>query len=426
MSETTLLTSQVYGISNDYIDSYINRSDVDEEFLDGLDSNKHIIIYGSSKQGKSSLIRNHVIDDQKIIIECSPRHQLIDIYKSLLRQLNVEILETTTSEKGGEIGGKASVKAKLKIPFISEGEAKVEADGKVTRKNIYSYKQVEYDLSLAQDISEIIDESNYEGRIVIENFHYLSMDAQKDLAYDLRTFDDKNILFIILGIWKERNRLTQFNGDLTDRLIEVPVEPWKNEDFEAVIKEGEPSLNVSFEKISANIIANANGSIGVLQELCKYSCIKAGVKKTNHSDTIYLEQIHLDQAIHKKIGDYSSRHIKCLEDFISGDDSKLNLPFYFVQAILEFPIEELEKGLNKTLIETKIEELKQEETTIRQTDYNRFFNHIVTYQIRKDISPPLFEFDKGSQEIKIIDSTFIFFIRHKNRQELMNCFCKPT
>lgn len=152
----------------------------------------------------------------------------------------------------------------------------------------------------------------------------------------------------------------------------------------------------------------------------------AGVRQTNHSATIYLEQMHLDQAIKKKVGDYSSRHIKCLEDFISGDDSKLNLPYYFVQSILEFPIEELEKGLKKTLIENKIEDLKQEEITIRQTDFNRFFNHIVNYQIRKDISPPLFEFDKGNQEIKIIDSTFIFFIRNKNRKELMNCFCKPS
>lgn len=426
MEETTILTSKVYGISNDYIDSYISRSDVDTEFLDGLQSNKHIVIYGSSKQGKSSLIRNHIIDDQKIIIECGPKTRLIDIYKSLLRQLNIEILETKTIELGSEIGVKASVKAKLKIPFISELDTKVLADGKVVRNKILTYQQLEYDLSLAQDLSEIINKSEYEGRIIVENFHYLSLDTQKELAYDLRTFDDKNILFIILGIWRERNRLTQYNGDLTDRLIEVPVEPWKAEDFKLVIKEGEPSLNVSFDEIADNIISNANGSIGVLQELCKYSCLKAGVKETNHSDTIYLTQQHLEQAILKKVGDYSSRHMKCLEDFISGDDSKLNIPFYFIQAFLDFPVENLEQGVSKTIIEEKITELKKEDSVIRQTDFNRFFNHIVDYQIKKDILPPLFEFDKGGQLIKIIDSTFIFFIKHKDKQELMKCFCKPN
>ena len=32
----------------------------------------------------------------------------------------------------------------------------------------------------------------------------------------------------------------------------------------------------------------------------------------------------------------------------------------------------------------------------KKTDFNRFFNHIVEYQVRKEISPPLFDFDKGS------------------------------
>lgn len=426
MDEATILTSKVYGISNDYIDSYICRKDVDEEFLDGLQSNKHIVIYGSSKQGKSSLIRNHIIDDQKIVIECGPKTQIVDIYKSLLRQLNIEILETKTIEQGNQVGGKASLKAKLKIPFISDFGSKVEADGKVFKNKKISYHLVEYDLSLAQDISEIVNKSEYDGRIIIENFHYLSLETQKELAYDLRTFDDKNILFIILGIWRERNRLTQFNGDLIDRLIEVPVEPWSIDDFKLVIKEGEPSLNVSFDQIADNIISNANGSIGVLQELCKYSCLKAGIKETNHSDTIYLSQHHLEQAILKKVGDYSSRHMKCMEDFISGDDSKLNIPFYFIQSFLNFPIEHLEQGVSKSTIEEKISELKKDDSIIRQTDFNRFFNHIVDYQIKKDILPPLFEFDKGGQLIKIIDSTFIFFIKHKDRQELMKCFCKPN
>ena len=425
MDNITVFTQKVYGISNAYVDSYISRSNVDEDFMNGLRSDKHIIIYGSSKQGKSSLIRQYIMDGENIEIDCGPRTQLIDIYKSLLRQLNVEIEESYSVEKGKEVGGKIGLKAKLKIPFISEGEATVEASGKITRNRTIEYKRVEYDLSLAQDISEVIKQCDYEGRVVMENFHYLPMSVQKELSYDLRTFEDKNILFIILGIWRERNRLTQFNGDLTDRLIEVPVEPWSEEDFKKVIKEGEPVLNVSFENLVDEIIAKSNGSIGVLQELCKYTCLKAGVKETNHLDTIILDKIYLDEAIMYKVGDYSSRHIHCLEEFISGDDTKLNLPYFFLQVILESEIEDLERGLRKSEIENKINSLKENDNVIRNTDFNRFFNHIVEYQLKKEISPPLFDFDKGDQTIKIIDSTFIFFIRHKDRQELMNCFCKP-
>ncbi len=419
-------TQRVYGVSNEYVDSYISRDDVDADFVNGLESNKHIVVYGSSKQGKSSLIRQHILEDRKIEIECSPRTTIIDIYKSLLRQLNVVIEESTSTTKGREIGGKVTAKAKLKIPFFGSGDAEAEGSALGTSEKTKNFKNVEYDLSLPQDISEVVAQCNFKGRIVIENFHYLPMHVQQDLSYDLRTFEDKNILFVILGIWRERNRLTQFNGDLVDRIIEVPVEPWEKDDFINVIKEGEPILNVSFEKISENLIKNANNSIGVLQELCKYSCLRAGVTQTNHNDTVILEQKHLDEAINIKVGDYSSRHMRCLEEFVSGDDTKLNLPYFFLKVILESDIEDLESGLRKADIENIINKLQDKDKITRQTDYNRFFNNLVDYQLKRHISPPLFDFDKGGQKIKIIDSTFIFFIRHKNRKELMDCFCKPN
>ncbi len=48
-------TSRVFGVSNDEVYTYIEREKVDTLFLEGLTKNKHIIIYGSSKQGKTAL-----------------------------------------------------------------------------------------------------------------------------------------------------------------------------------------------------------------------------------------------------------------------------------------------------------------------------------------------------------------------------------
>lgn len=53
------LTNQVYGVSNDLIDTYIERGAVDEIFIEGLQKNKHIIVYGASKQGKTSLTNKY-------------------------------------------------------------------------------------------------------------------------------------------------------------------------------------------------------------------------------------------------------------------------------------------------------------------------------------------------------------------------------
>lgn len=38
---------------------------------------------------------------------------------------------------------------------------------------------------------------------------------------------------------EKKNRLAQFNGDLLDRVIEIPVEPWSEDEFRQVIQKGE-------------------------------------------------------------------------------------------------------------------------------------------------------------------------------------------
>ena len=112
------------------------------------------------------------------------------------------------------------------------------------------------------------------------------------MAFHLRVFEDYNILFIVLGIWREKNRLAQFNGDLQDRLIEIPVEPWSKEHFETVAKRGGEILNVSFENILDEIVENSFDSIGVFQEICKECCLSSNADSDLNNLTL-IKQEHL-------------------------------------------------------------------------------------------------------------------------------------
>ena len=277
--------NEVYGVSNQMIETYIEREKVDSLFLDGLQRRKHIIVYGASKQGKTSLTNKHLKETDYVKINCSTGTTIIDIYKSILRQLNVEILNS--KEENNTVNGelKVEVKAKLKVPLIGgiETSGGVGTGGKKEYKNLY--KTVEYNLTLAQDISELLISLNFSKRIILENFHYLQEEVQQQLAFDLRIFEDYNILFIILGIWRERNRLSQYNGDLVDRVIEIPVEPWEAGDLRRIVNIGMPLLNASFEHVVDDIISSCFDSVGVFQEICKESCYAAGVTGTSKTLT---------------------------------------------------------------------------------------------------------------------------------------------
>ena len=70
--------------------------------------------------------------------------------------------------------------------------------------------------------------------MVIEDFHYLSNEAQRSLAHDLKAFWDYNTFMVIIGVWVRRNYLTHLNPDLAGRITEVSVY-WNRDDLHAVI-----------------------------------------------------------------------------------------------------------------------------------------------------------------------------------------------
>lgn len=422
-------TNQVYGVSNELVDTYIERVKVDEAFTSGLQKNKHIIIYGASKQGKTSLTNKHLQENDYVKVNCSPTARILDIYNSIVRQLNIEILESTdlTTTIGGE--AKLGLKAKVKIPFFGGVDAETAGTLSNEKESGKSFKIIDFNLALAQDVSELLRSVDFKKRIILENFHYLSEDVQKQLAIDLRIFEDYNILFIILGIWREKNRLSQFNGDLVDRVIEVPVEPWEKEDLKRIVQEGQPLLNVTFASVVDYIIESCFDSVGVFQEICKESCYAAGYNETQE-DLKEIKKDNVDAAIKKKLEDYSSRHTRCLESFIEqrargSQDVPLYIPFYFVKVLFQEPIDNIIQGLRRKTLQEKIKEIHHRADDVRPSDMGYFLKNLVSSQIAKNISPPIFDFDNSTTSVKIIDSTFYFFIKNCNRDEVIENLVTP-
>lgn len=421
--------NEVYGVSNQMIETYIERTMVDGLFLDGLRRNKHIIVYGASKQGKTSLVNKHLQEEDYVKVNCSTDTGVIDIYKSIIRQLGIEILSSyddTSSIEGGVSGG---LKMKFKIPLMVECEGSGEVKGGKSKEHVENYKTVEYNLALAQDISELLKALNFKKRIVLENFHYLQDNVQRRLAVDLRIFEDYNILFIILGIWRERNRLSQYNGDLVDRVIEVPVEPWEPQDLRKIVEIGLPLLNVSFEHVVDDIISSCFDSVGVFQEICKEACYACKIQETSE-ELLCISEDNVKIAIQKKLDDYSSRHIRCLESFIeqtvkSSSEIPLYIPYYFVRVLLKEPFEQINKGIKRKYLHEKIKEIHHRPEDVRPSDIGYFLKNLVQNQLKKNISPPIFDFDLSTNSVKIIDSTFYFFIKNCDRDEVLDMLSVP-
>jgi len=426
-------TTDVFGVRSTLIKSYIERDAVDEKFKSALSSGNEIVIYGSSKQGKTSLLLKHLDLDDHVKVECSPQTTTIDIYKSVLRQLGITFIESETVESSVERGFKVGGGFKVKVPFIGETGINPEMSNQTGRTREQSTTHVEYNLALAQDVSELLRTQKFNKFIVLENFHYLPNEVQEVLAYDLRIFQDYGFIFIILGIWREANRLVQFNGDLLDRVTEVPVEPWERDDFLRVIEKGEKLLKVDFSTVKKQVVEESFNSVGVVQEICKLCCFEAGLKSTS-SDTVHITNEHFEVSKRKKADEYGVRHIRNFESFvdvrvrISSQSGKPSLayPYYFIRLLLTHDFAEIHNGLSRSQLLEEIRKIHHRPSDVRSSDLGQFLHNITQHQITKRIQPPFVDYDRGGKTLKIIDSSLYFFLKHCDRAAILADIPNPV
>ncbi|MFU1553026.1 hypothetical protein ACM3N8_04560 [Aeromonas sp. A04] len=427
-----MLIEKIYGVSKDIVGSYIERPLVDERFSSALRQTKQIIIYGSSKQGKTALVQKHVPEKNRITVHCGPNSTMEDLYRSILRQAGVEIVTGSAVETSRELEASISAKFTAMIPFFGKGEANAEGSATAGHANNIEYKKIEFNLGLAQDIAELLKETSAHNKFfVVENFHYLSPEVQSHFAFDLRTFEELGLRFIILGVWREANRLIQFNGDLQDRISEIPVEPWSTADFEQIVLKGQPLANVVFsEQIKNTLYQQAHGSVAVVQELLKKICEFAGVLETHQgaSPLLIEDQSFVRQAIDEKVREYSARHVRSLESIAAGsrtrrpteDTAALYLPYYVVAVLVARNYEQLREGIERKELQELIKAIHPNEENVRTSDVTGMLLRLSALQASANIIPPLFDYDRGNRRIKVVDSTLFFFIDNSDPEDVMS------
>ena len=72
-------TDEVFGIRRELPLNYTSRESADTLLVENLSRDKHIVIYGSSKQGKTSLRKHCLQEDDYIVVQCSNKLSLADL-----------------------------------------------------------------------------------------------------------------------------------------------------------------------------------------------------------------------------------------------------------------------------------------------------------------------------------------------------------
>jgi hypothetical protein len=224
-------TGDVFGVSRELPITYVERKHVDDKLIENLTRDKHVIIFGSSKQGKTCLRRHCLQEDDYILVQCQNTWDLAKLSEAILKAAGYEV-EISNSRT---VEGKAKLQVKAKAGFKIFGtgaELETGTEGERGTKEERKTEPLELDPSDPNDLVSALKEIEFKKFIVLEDFHYLPQETQEQFAFALKTIHEKSkITFIIVAVWREENRLIVHNGDLAGRVISVDADSWPDDDL---------------------------------------------------------------------------------------------------------------------------------------------------------------------------------------------------
>ena len=275
MPEVIHKAAEVYGISRELPLNYVTRKSADNALIENLTRDKHLVIFGSSKQGKTSLRKHCLKESDYVVVHCSNKWELSDLHSAILKAAGYRLTQSTTKTETG----KSKISATLKAALFGAG---AEAGAEQAKESAVSTttSSLELDPFDVNDVIKALD--GFERYIVLEDFHYLPVETQRDFAVALKAFHEQSTLcFIVVGVWLEEGRLTVYNGDLTGRTFGINADKWGREELMEVITAGEALLNMRFTELFKNELLNhCLDSVFIVQETCYQACRIAGVHST--------------------------------------------------------------------------------------------------------------------------------------------------
>lgn len=408
-------TTDVYGIGRDLPLNYVDRPAVDESFVSNLTRDKHIVIYGSSKQGKTSLRKHCLRDDDYIVVHCSNKWSLSDLHAAILKRAGYELTQATTRTTSGKNKIVAALKASLLGVGIETG-----AEKEKTKTDAVTTKPLELD---PEDVNDIITAlSGFKKFIVLEDFHYLPIETQKDFAVALKAFHEQSPLcFIVVGVWLEESRLTVYNGDLTGRVVGINADRWSKEELRQVITAGETRLNISFTpSFTEDLLKGCLDNVYIVQESCYQACIKMSILLTQDQTVSIGNDIDAPSIIRDVVNQQTGRYNSFITQFATGfQETTLQMYKWLLYPVLKATVEMLERGLSYRQIRDLLREHHPEKTELNVGNLTQALQSTASLQVKKDIKPIVLDYDQTNLKLNVVDRGFLIWIANQDRRELL-------
>jgi hypothetical protein len=409
-NEKRLRLQDVFGISTDIPSyTYVDRQDLDRKFSHYLDSQKHIVLHGASKQGKSCLRKKNTDADHCIVVQCSPgMEHADDLWRAALARMGVSENVGTKVTEATSVGAEATTSVKATMPLFIGAKAEMNAKGSM----VSTSTQEEESISEPGYLPLLARTLKARGkRLILEDFHYLPDETRHEVAFGLKALYEEGVYVVVVGIWSEQNLLTYYNGDLTGRVEEINL-TWSETDLSTVLSKGEGALNIEFAPgIRQQILESSFNNVGLLQRLAEKVCMEADVYESQLTKKVISDIDFLHRARGQVVSDIRQRYSRIAGVFVEGmrADSVLHLYGRLYNELIDAGDNELTNGISLKELLERIQAHAAGEVGIRQSDLTQCLERIERLQAGRDITPLLVSYSKSLKMLFLNDREFLFY-----------------
>jgi (2Fe-2S) ferredoxin len=404
---------EVFGVQNRSTPlNYVLRDDVDSRFQKAIGDREHVVVFGGSKQGKTSLRRTYVDDSQCLIVPVSGTWKLSDLFDRILAGCGIQ-LRSATKKK---LAGKGNVTARVSVPKFVEIGVGAEIGGERER----SLRDYEVNPSDASDIVRLLTDIDFAKIIVIEDFHYLPSDTQRDFSLALKTIiEHSDIKFIVIGVWLGTDKLQTYNGDLIGRIVCINADKWSDSELAKVISKGADLLNVEFEgEVSNSIVRHARGSVHLVQEICLRICEMEGVLRTSATRQSLGRFADINRIAKDVVQGYTDRYEGILRGVAAAaraDPERMEA--WCLRAAIKHAIF-LEGGLSVDVVKNFVSEHHPRGNQFRKPRITAGIRALVATQLKLGVRPIVLDFDANSGLLKCVDRGLLLWLEHQQLDDV--------
>ena len=419
--EVTNRLPDVFGVSRDLPLTYTGREYVDGKFLNSLARDKHLVVYGGSKQGKTCLRKHCLQPNDYIVVQCANATTTAQLYAAVLKEAGASVDVSQKTTTSGEHKLRVEFTAAAKVPLVAKGEAA--AAGELSKGSAKTIEKqfLEISPSDPNDVIRVLESMGFTQFIVLEDFHYLSEEVQKQVAIDLKAFHEKSKLcFIVVGVWLESNRLVLYNGDLGGRLIPIDADRWEEVDLKNVIKAGEALLNIDFPRpVRDELLSASQGNVGILQETSYRLCEKQGIFQTQVSLTSVGSIEEVRATVHQIATEQAGRYQNFLTQVVEGfQKTELEMYRWIAHVLIHAKSADLKKGLKANDIFNRMKRVHPKQNSLLYNNVLQALKNVGRLQHKSTVQPIILDFDSNESVLRIVDGGFTLFLGSQDSHEL--------